>query len=91
VTGEPNAFCALLGAFQWSPPSALPFAAGQWWVQGDFLGIDLLDNNGEATRTYPVPPWPALVGLHLVFQAAVHDPVTGLWQFTNGSDCFLAQ
>jgi hypothetical protein len=91
VAATPNSLAVLLGDLQWSSPVLVPWAAGPWRVQGVTLGVDVVGVAGEVTRTYPIPLLPAFVGQRITYQAVVLDAVTGILQFTNGSDCILAQ
>jgi hypothetical protein len=58
------------------------------YVSGVTLGIGFLTGGSDA-RNLPIPPNPALVGLHLAFQSGVLDAVSSLASWTCASDAFI--
>lgn len=76
---------------QWSAPSTLPFALGEWHVHGLLIGPDFAGASGESVATFTIPNQLQLIGQQVTWQALVIDAQNGAWQFTNGCDCFLAQ
>jgi len=90
VDGTPGSLVAdFIGTSFLDPPQTLGPVLGQFLVQGVTQDFAILPSTGSAQFVLPIPNDRNLVGLHLTYQSAAIDSVTGLAQFTNGADHFV--
>jgi hypothetical protein len=90
VSGTPGSIVGdFVGTSFLDPPVTLGPIQGRLLVQGATLDFATLPASGEAGFRMAIPNDHSLVGLHLTFQSATLDHVSGIAQFTNGADLFV--
>jgi hypothetical protein len=90
VDGTPGSLLAdFVGTSFLDPPQTLGPILGRFLVQGVTLDFGFVPSTGSAQLVLPIPNDRNLIGLHLTYQSATLDQVTGLAQFTNGADLFV--
>lgn len=87
--GTPGSLFVSLIGLGLLPPVSLPPIAGQMYVNGPTLDVNLLSPGGSFLRTMTIPTNLSLIGLQLGFQSAVLDAVSSLPQWTCAADCFI--
>ena len=60
-------------------------------VSGQPIDVVLLGQSRESQRRIPIPNNRNLIALHLTYQSATIDPLSGLVMTTNAIDQFINQ
>jgi hypothetical protein len=91
VQAAPNSpwWVAIAPSFLATPVAVGGFVGEYRLDNALLIGGSVLDPQGLATVTIPLPTSPSFVGLYYAYQAVVLDPANGSLRFTNGTDHFI--